>query len=82
MSTTANVSITYRDSGMTYGGRLDVEKLKVEHRYEGRIYITLDGPRGFVGRLSFTMEDKALVALAHALMSLAQGSARSIEASF
>ena len=82
MSAAVHVSTTYRGSGMTYGGRLDVETLKVEPRSEGRVYITLEGPTGSVGRFSFTMEGKALVALAHALMSIAEGSARSMEATF
>ena len=88
MSTSANVSITYRDradtpySGMNYGGDFEVDKFRVESHSTDRVHITLEGREGRVKRLRFTMESKPLIALAHALISAAEGDIRSLEGNF
>ena len=84
MSTSAHITVTYRDSaygGMNYGGPFKVEKFKV-HSTGGRVHITLEGSEARVKRLQLQMEPKPLIALAHALVSAAEGDIRSLEGNF
>jgi len=85
MSTPCLAYVQYSSSGNQGGGGIQVENIKVERLLirANRIRITLDGSeKGYIRQVSIELEPQSLVALAHAMLTVAQGNVSSVGARF